>query len=190
MDLGFFKRSRGHFAGWMILPLLMVVLACAFWWCASRKTHEVLKRRSAYLALLPAIDRKLETAHTLLRKYAIETEAGVGAVDALTAELQEAAAKQSFTINSISFKEIESEDEDPVSAWIGVVKGAGSLTSVVRFLSALHTQHRLMVVESTSLKDLGPVSGERYAGEFRFRFLELSLPEDVVLALNTERGDE
>ena len=193
MDLGFFKRSQRHFATWMIAPMLVLVSVCLFGWFYSRVTHDALDRRRAYMTLLPAIDRKLATALSLLQSFAVKTADGVGIVDALTTDIQKTARVQAFTVNSLSFKETVSdniEDQDSVTTWIGVIKGEGSLTSVVRFIRELYTRHRLMVVDSISLEAVGMPSSQRYIGELRLRFLQVNLPNDVELVYEMEMADD
>ena len=90
MDVGYFRNSKLHFAGWIILPLAGVLAVHLFAFRVSRGAHQALERRSAHISLLPEIDLKLSEARNLLKTLATETGEGIGMADALTTELQQA----------------------------------------------------------------------------------------------------
>ena len=190
MDVGYFRHSKMHFAGWIVLPLVVVFSVHFFAFRLSRASHQALERRSAHISLLPEIDMKLNEARNLLKNLAMKTGEGIGMADALTTELQQAASEWEFTINSVSFDEVTLKEGTPdsITAFSVVVKGDGSLSSLAKFLHEIHSRHRLMVVEKANLKTIGPASDARFRGEFRFQFYQVHVPDETDYAHRDRRS--
>ena len=182
MDLGYFKRSRLTFACWVAAPALVVAAVHSTAYRITRAAHEDLSHRNAYLSLLPLMDQSLDQAGRILEGFAIEASDGNGYADALTSSLQQTAQDADFTINSLS---VDEKPQAPapesasgnVTGYRVVIKGDGSLVSVVDFLRTVYNHHQLMVVESIRLTTMGSLAEFRYRGEFRLAFYQVPRPD-------------
>ena len=190
MDVGYFKRSKMHFAGWIVLPIMVVISVHCFAFRLSRAAHQALEQRNVHISILPEIDMKLSKARNLLQSLAMETGEGVGIVDALTTELQHVAGQWQFTMNSVSFDDVKLKKGTPdsITAFSVVIKGDGSLPSLATFFHDIHSRHRLMVVETANMKTIGAASDGRFRGEFRFRFYQVHIPDETRYVCGTRRS--
>lgn len=185
MDLGYFKRSRLTFACWIAAPAILVAAVHSTAYRFTRGAHQDLTHRNEFLTLLPQMDESLENAERILETFVIETADGKGYAGALTSSLQQKAQEAAFTINALSVDEkpvteIQGQETEPVAGYRVIVKGDGTLASVVDFLRSAYNGHQLMVIESARLTTMGSLADFHYRGEFRLAFYQVPSPDTLA----------
>lgn len=166
MDLGLFMRNRLGLRVWAVTPISLLIVSAVTVGTYCHQLETQRQQRAVALQLVPELEAQIHALREVGATFAVSTQDWSQAESGVRSQVNAAAQRASFAINSLGLEQKATLDGVQSPGIEVLVEGEGDLVAVVSFFNELQQPEVAMLPRTMKLTVTHGTPLPVYKGQF------------------------